>query len=390
MAITKQTAKRSTGGRAPREELSRRAARISRARRGDVAQEGKDWKSHRWITFTGASMYPWVFQPDEESLPPVPFAEGSRFVPTNVEAWCRANPGVMLSSAQCDRWGLTVESEVEEDNYEEDESDDEDDDAQDDNEDETTSSSRGKSNDLVVISIKYDAQTNGYMGRGERGQWYPLIFRMLKICDDASENMRQLRKLDEWCFENPGLSKQLPVGWRSATAHDHKELTEIPIIYQSTKLNCVALSAANVITRCDPRTAELVSQCEDEFNNLRRFAAWFDRVTLWGTRDVFRMLQDSSGTNPTPKAVMKFILSSTDGVYVVQPIDSDGNSSHAIGINCFNRTIHDSAEKFAMNLSSNSLTLSCGQGHCCVGFLAAYQLYMKPKGRRKIRRHKKW
>jgi hypothetical protein len=36
MAITKQTAKRSTGGKAPREELSRRAARISRARRGDL------------------------------------------------------------------------------------------------------------------------------------------------------------------------------------------------------------------------------------------------------------------------------------------------------------------------------------------------------------------
>jgi nitrous oxidase accessory protein NosD len=49
-------------------------------------------------------------------------------------------------------------------------------------------------------------------------------------------------------------------------------------------------------------------------------------------------------------AGMKFILSSTDGVYVVQPIDSDGNSSHAIGINCFNRTIYDSAEQFAMNL----------------------------------------
>jgi hypothetical protein len=56
-------------------------------------------------------------------------------VPTNVEARCRVNPGVMLSPAQCDRWGLTVESDVEEDNYEADESDNEDDDAQDDNED---------------------------------------------------------------------------------------------------------------------------------------------------------------------------------------------------------------------------------------------------------------
>jgi hypothetical protein len=101
------------------------------------------------------------------------------------------------------------------------------------------------------------------------------------------------------------------------------------------------------------------------------------------------MLQDNSGTYPTPKAVMKFILSSTDGVYVVQPIDSDGNSSHAIEINCFNRTIHDTAERFATNLSSNSLTLSCVRGHCCVGFLAAYQLYKKPKGQSKIRMHNK-
>jgi hypothetical protein len=122
MAIPKQTAKRSIEGKAPREELARRTARISRARRRDVAQE--DWKSHRRITCTGASLYPWMSQ-DDESLPPVPFAEGSRFVPTNVESLCRANPGVMLSSAQCDRWGLTVESDVEENNYEADEGDDE-------------------------------------------------------------------------------------------------------------------------------------------------------------------------------------------------------------------------------------------------------------------------
>jgi hypothetical protein len=76
-----------------------------------------------------------------------------------------------------------------------------------------------------------DAQTNGYMCRGERGQWYPLVVRMLKICDDASENKRQLRKLDEWYIENPGLSKQLLVRWRSITAHDHKELKEIPIMF---------------------------------------------------------------------------------------------------------------------------------------------------------------
>jgi hypothetical protein len=62
----------------------------------------------------------------------------------------------------------------------------------------------------------------GFMGRGEGSQWYPLIFRMLKICNDISENMRQLPKLDKWRIQNPGLSKQLPVGWRSATAHDHK------------------------------------------------------------------------------------------------------------------------------------------------------------------------
>jgi hypothetical protein len=34
-----------------------------------------------------------------------------------------------------------------------------------------------------------------------------------------------------------------------------------PTMYQTTKLNCVALTAANDITRCDPITAELVSHC---------------------------------------------------------------------------------------------------------------------------------
>jgi hypothetical protein len=96
MAITKQTAKRSTGGRAPREELSRRAARITRARRGNVAQEGEDQKFYRWITFTGASLYPWMCQPDDESLSifhlqraPGPCPPTSMHGAEPILAWCR-------------------------------------------------------------------------------------------------------------------------------------------------------------------------------------------------------------------------------------------------------------------------------------------------------------
>jgi hypothetical protein len=75
MAITKQTAKRSTGGKAPRAALANLAARNPRVLRApDVGVD--EWTLHRWIMFAGATVNPWVYQPANQALLPVPFAEG--------------------------------------------------------------------------------------------------------------------------------------------------------------------------------------------------------------------------------------------------------------------------------------------------------------------------
>jgi hypothetical protein len=416
MAITKQTAKKSTGGKAPRVELAMRAARnpIMRRQLHPKFAASDEWTSHRWIMFTGSTMSPWLIQSTNESMHPERFSEGSREIPQYVEKWCRLNPSSMLDTTRCERWGLLVQMEHEsagedgggkgdhEEGLEDSESeevgenidseDNEDGETDDDNADDDEDNGKKvackkkithNTKEWVVTTIKLDATGNCYFGRGDRERWCPIIFHMLKICDDEAENMKQLCKIDEWCTENPGLARTLPVGWRPLSVAGEQDFTDIPVIYQSSKANCVVLSAANVITRCDPGTAQLLAKCNTNFNNLRQFAAWFDRNSMWGTRDVFKILRDISGEYPSPRDVMTYILSMSDGVYVVQPIDSAGHSTHAIGVNCFNHTIHDSAEPYAMNLSLHSLTFCCGQGNICVGFLSAYKLYLKPKKRAK-------
>ena len=398
MAITKQTSKRSTGGKAPRAELARRAARKAHPRRASQRVDD-EWAAHRWIMFTPGTATPWMYQPRDESLVPVSFSEGSRVIPGPVESWCRANPGIALDEKRCDRWGLTIESDDDEgcgdrmdvgqtrDTDDDDDDDDESGDDVGDGDDGISPAPKPKAQTLDLKSIKYDENEGQYLGRASRGQWHPLVFRMIRVNDDPAENMKQLRKFDEWCTENPGLPMQLPVGWRSPTTNpSHDVFTDIEIIYKMSGMNCVVLSAANVIVRNDPYTADLLSRCAADFNNLRRFAAWFNHATNWGTIDVFRVMEEISGKYPSPGAVMEYLLSEKEGVYVVQPIDADGNSQHAIGLNCFNQTIHDSAEKYAMVLSRSSLSLCCGNGYNCVGFLAAYKLYMKP--RRKSRKRK--
>ena len=411
MAITKQTSKRSTGGKAPRAELARRAARKAQSPRAGKRADD-DWATHRWIMFTPGSASQWMCQPTDESLEPVSFRDGSRIIPGPVESWCRANPGVALDEERCDRWGLTVESDGEEvcsvDDGQARDTDDDDDDADDDDDDDNDDADADNGGDaddeitpapkppapkpkapeaLGLKTIKYVAKNRQYLGRGDRGQWYPLVFRMITVNDDPAENMKQLRKFDDWCTENPGKPMHLPVGWRSPTTNcSHDVFTDIEIVYRMSGMNCVVLSAANLIARNDPFTAEYVSRCVADFNNLRRFAAWFNHATDWGTLDMFRVMEEVSGTYPSPAAVMDYLLSEKEGVYVVQPIDADGNSQHAIGLNCFNQTIHDSAEKYTMVLSRSSLSLCCGNGYNCVGFLAAYKLYMKP--RRKSRKRK--
>jgi ankyrin repeat protein len=102
--------------------------------------------------------------------------------------------------------------------------------------------------------------------------------------------------------------------------------------------------------------------------------------------DVFRALESTSSCRASPRSVMEHILQCDSGVYIVQPIDENGNSPHAIAINCFNRTIHDCAEEFAMVLSIGSISHCCTAGNNCIGFLAAYRLEMKSKKHSRNRR----
>jgi hypothetical protein len=402
MAITKQTAKCSTGGKAPRVDLARKAARFPRVSRQISDHQGANWDQHSWIMFTGQGSVPWTIQPADGSNDPERFSDGSRVIPRHVVAWCRLNPNVMLDRSTCYRWGLLEESdddnmvasdgENEDDDGDESEDDYEGTHESDDSEDSNGNGGRaGKSptigEDWIVKTVRYDDGVNLYSGRGDRGRWIPISFHNLKICEAQTENMKQLLKIDKWCMENPGRPKYLPVGSRPQIAVAEHHLTNIPIIYQSDRKGCVALSAANVISRCDPGAARLLSQCPADFNNLRRFAAWLNHHTAWETRDVFKMEQDHSGDYPSPKDVMEHVLASTNGVYVVQLVDSVGYSSHAIGLNLFNRTIHDCAEKFAMTVSPKSLAICCGQGNDCVGFLAAYKLHNpQSRGRKGTKR----
>jgi hypothetical protein len=378
MAITKQTAKRSTGEKAPWKAIAQRAARNPKDTHppGDSA-----WVVREWIMFIGGVRGRWMAKPVDQRLAAFTFLEGSRNIPIHVRSWCRANPGVVLDSARCERWGLTVESD--EDDVEDRGADDYDEtaDISSNDNDESSNSVKSKGNDMMVKTMKYDPERNEYFGRADRGRWYPLIFRRVKVHDDPSENMRQLRKFDEWCLENPNLPMQLPVGWRSGSASGDGEFTETPVLYRSEKMNCIEMAAANLIARLDARAAREVGSCEIEFSSVRRFCAWFNNKTLWRSRDMYRVLEDQSRVIVSPKAVMNHILSLNSGIFLVQPIDEQGNSPHAIGVNCFNRTVHDCAEEFVMVLSIQALSLCCGKSHTCSGFLSAHRLEMKPKKR---------
>jgi hypothetical protein len=285
--------------------------------------------------------------------------------------------------------------QVENNDYDED--DDQDDDDDDSEEDENGSSVENgeapksgpsgrtkRGDDVIVKTIRYNEGERIYSGRVDRGRWCPIIFHKLRVCEDDANNMKELIKIDEWCCENRGSPKQLPVGSRPQATLSDQHYTHIPVVYQSDKANCVAFSAANVVHRCDPATAQLLVQCTRDLSNLRRFSLWPSRFTSWGTRDMYRIVQETSGVYPSPKEDMDFVVGKEGGEFVAQLVDSAGHSSHAIGLNCFNRTLHDCAEPFAMTISENNLTASCGRGHGCVGFLSAYLLYSTRKSRSRV------
>jgi hypothetical protein len=105
MAITKQTDKKSTEGKAPRVELAMRPARNPTVRRQlhPKFAASNEWTPHRWIMFTGSTTSPWLIQSTNESMHPERFPEGSRELPQYVERWCRLNPSTMLDTTLCER-----------------------------------------------------------------------------------------------------------------------------------------------------------------------------------------------------------------------------------------------------------------------------------------------
>jgi hypothetical protein len=283
MAITKQTAKRSTGGKVLRTEIAVKAARTPRLPRAATPARGEEWITHSWIMFTGEGPAPWMVQPIEPSKDPERYSEGSREIPRYLESWCRLNPKVALDESRCHRWGLLEESDEGErgqvENNDDDEDDDHDDDDDDSEDDEDGSSvedgeapkcgPRGRTkprDDFIVKTIRYNERERLYSGRGDRGRWCPIMFHKLRVCEDDANIMKELNKIDEWCCENRGNPKQLPVGSRPQATTSNQHYTHITVVYQSYKANCVALSAANVVHRCDPATAQLLVQCTQDFS----------------------------------------------------------------------------------------------------------------------------
>jgi hypothetical protein len=208
-----------------------------------------------------------------------------------------------------------------------------------------------------------------------------LVFWMLRVQEDDADNMKKLRKFDEWCTENQNLPMQLPVGWRPRAAAGSAEFKKVPILYRSSTMNYVLMAAENAIGLCDSRTAELLSRCYTAFNSLQNFAVWFNQHMSWRKVDVFRALESVPSCRPSPRSVMEHILLCDSGVYIVQPIDENDNSPHAIATNCFDRKIHDCAEEFSMVLSIGSISHRCTAGNNYIGFIAVYRLEMKANKR---------
>jgi hypothetical protein len=400
MANTKQKAKKSTGGKAPRKEISRKAARKPAPKkqfRDSVLRE--NWVRHAWIMYT-ESNEEWLVQPLDLSQRAFTFSNGDRVLPAHVEQWCYDRPLKPLTAAVSERWGLLENSDSEPNNSDTYSSENEPcsmSDAlrkagnshleSDDNEQEIDHSvDSGESEnggEVDVNEVRYDATKNAYFGRKAGGRFWPIIFRRLEISSDPTDNNRLLDEIDLWCVQNPNAVKILPIGNRPLQNCFKAEYTAVPVLYQSSKMRCVALAAANVIGRCDSRSANIFSACTAEFTSLRAFSSWLNHNTSWSSLDVYKLIRNMNGTRPDPRVVMEYILESEEGVYVVQPVDSNGKSSHTVGINCFNKTVFDCVESLAMILSRNTLSFCCGTENMCIGLLAAIKLYKKPTRRRR-------
>jgi hypothetical protein len=352
MAKTKQTAARSTGGRAPRAELARKAARNS----------GTEDRPAQHITYVldsdGASMYEVKYM--DGTCVEYAVNQAQTVIGPEIRHWCELRPGRMLTTSIYERWNLCEWLPR----------------------DSSKSNSRPISFKLHEIKLEHEETYTANVENNKK-EFFKIVFCDIGWEEPEDVQASYLDKADDWCTKHDGCVYLLsPLGRRVNLCSEPIPTsigTALPIIYHTDRAGCASAAVSNLIYRCDAVEADRIYRIgvDHRFRHLRDLAAWLMSHTRW-------MLRRVQTAEKHPEALLDHVLGQSRGMFIVTPKAAAEYGNHAIGVDQARKLVYDSVENYAMVTSIESFN-RCVNGRC-TGFHDIRELVRCPTTRKKRKR----
>jgi hypothetical protein len=351
MAKTKQTARVSTGGKAPRADIARRAAREPRQSALYEAVVDITYDHGRFIVRRPGG--------SKEDIPE-PSAR-DRLGPEVIN-WLKLRAGKPLNQEVYRRWSLgdwipRRDSEAESDGQ----------------------SPVFLTSDLFAPALvrlrtsrpaAYEASTSN-----NPTTFYRIVFCSLFDNESIDEQARCLDVLDSWCLLNRGKPYQLTqLGCRSSSVSELPEALKEnqKIVYRTRVGGCAPAAVANLIYSRDKKEARIIWKKSQgsRFLSLRALASWLEKNSKYE-------LRRAGVESFSPAQKKTHLMEQKHGQYVVILTDGVDSDLHVVGVDAHRLLVYDSQEEFTMKLSQEALDRSVGSGLEFVGILDIREVVRK-------------
>jgi hypothetical protein len=366
MAKSKQTAARSTGGKAPRQELASKAARKSKVGpicasdclnpAVQIALVDNRYEVHR----VGGRV-------DRIGLP-----DADGVIGEEIRHWLRHHPGRALTKEIYARWDLGEWTAIPEQPADE--------------EDCSPVVLPTDTWEPHSVKLKMGSSVEYWCSSiDSKLIFHRVVFSTMLPEMGARKQAESLDKVDRWCMENEGKEFLLTsLGSRGRVFGEiPQEIQSRKIItYKTSTAGCAIAALANLTAGRDAGQAAFfgASVSQINFRNLRALAQWTERSSNFTLRRVEKYLC-------SPVERLEYILArERTGQYLVVLQDEEGSSSHVVGIDCRAQLVFDSMERFATKLCRFSLDRSVGSGGVCVGVDDLRRVTRKEVSQRKRKR----
>jgi len=359
MAITKQTAARSTGGKAPRAQLAMKAARLSKAASSSSASDMRPASKIVWVTSGNKARFQ-VYAKHDGRMEEILDSNAREQIGPEIAHWCKLREGRFLTEEIYDRWSIG---------------------------DWTAEATKSKRKDFEPFSVKLMPTQYVADSVKDKGNFFPIVFCSLYSQESAEKQARFLDFVDDWCRNNSGKAYIL-----STLGNNKRGQGDLPpasirldirIRFQSEASGCAPCAVANLIAGLDIAQATVLADAAPQLRcqSLRQLARWMELNTRWTLRRTKEYQNTRAGR-------LEYILNQTSGMFVVTPSSDEGVGFHVVGVDAFRRQVLDPSEQYVMALCCQSFERSCGEDETFEGFSDYRKVVRKdsPQKKRKPRR----